>query len=144
MGLRHGGPEPPLWEADSRGAASLCRPPDVFEETEVLRNRPGRPFKVRGRKKRWMGEEDSGADVGFRQSFRQHLSTGDGQHFTVGEDGSAAMKVHQVLQKAVVPLLPHDDVTAVRHRIDHEMSAAVRSSDGRSGERGEGEGGGTS
>lgn len=84
------------------------------------------------------GEDDSGADASFRRSA--HLSTGDGQHFTVGEDGSAAMKVHQVLQKAVMPVLPHYDVTAVLRRIDHEMSAAVLSSDGRRGERGEGGG----
>lgn len=47
------------------------------------------------------------------------------------------MKVHQVRQKPVTLLLPHYDVTAVLHHIDHEMSAAVLSSDGR---RGEGEG----
>lgn len=86
-------------------------------------------------------EDHSGVDASFRQSA--HLSTGDGQHFTVGEDGSAAMKVHQVLQKAVMPLLPHYDVTTVLHCIDHEMSAAVLSSDGQSGERGEGRGKGT-
>lgn len=48
------------------------------------------------------------------------------------------MKVHQVLQKPVMPLLPHYDVLAVLHHIDHEMSAAVLSSDGRRGERGRG------
>lgn len=76
-------------------------------------------------------EEDSVADVSLRQLY---LSTGDGQHFTEGEDGSVAMKVHQVLQKPVMPLLPHYDVMAVLHHIDHEMSAAVLSSDGRRGE----------
>lgn len=44
------------------------------------------------------------------------------------------MKVHQVLQRPVTPLLPHDDVTAVLHHVYHEMSAVVLTSDGQRGE----------
>lgn len=120
------GPDHWYWEAESCGAANLSRSSDVFEETEVLHNRSCHPFKA-GEKKVDC-EDGSVADVSLPQL--SHLSTGDGQHFTVRDDGCAAMKVHQVLQKAVMPLLPHYDVTAVLHRIDHEMSAAVLSSDG--------------
>lgn len=129
MGLPQGRLDHWNWEVESCGAAHLCRSSGVFEETEVLRNRSCHPFKER--EKKVDREDDSVADVRLR---RLYLSTGDGQHFTVGEDGSVAMEVHQVLQKPVMPLLPHYDVVAVLRHIDHEMSAAVLSSDGRRGE----------
>lgn len=40
------------------------------------------------------------------------------------------MKVHQVLQKPVTPVLPYYDVMAVLQCINHEMSAAVLSTEG--------------
>lgn len=125
-GLHPGGPDRSYREAESCGLADSCRCSEVFEETEVPHNRSFPPGKVRERRGIVKTAEDREADAGLRQV--SHLSTGDRQHFGVREDGGAAMKVHQVLQKPVVPLLPHDDVTAVLHHVDHEMSAAFLSS----------------
>lgn len=59
-----------------------------------------------------------------------HLSTSEGQHLTERHDGSSAMEVHKVLQKPVPPVLPYYHIMAVLQWIDHEMSAAVVSTEG--------------
>lgn len=57
-----------------------------------------------------------------------HLSASNSQHLIVEHHGILAMKVHQVLQTPVTPVLAHNDI-AVLHRVNHEVSAAVFSAD---------------
>lgn len=59
-----------------------------------------------------------------------HLSTSYSQDLIEGHDGIPAMKLHQVLQTAVPPVLPHYHVLASHQGVDHKMSAAFVCSEG--------------
>lgn len=58
-----------------------------------------------------------------------HLSTRNSQHLSERHDGSSTMKVHQVMQKPVIPVFPHYDVRAIFQCINHKVSAAVLGTD---------------
>ena len=62
--------------------------------------------------------------VEYNKTF-SHLSTSDSQDLSERQDGCPTMKVHQVLQKPVRPVLAHDNIMAILQCINHEMSASV-------------------
>ena len=65
-----------------------------------------------------------------------HLSTSNSEHLSERQDGTSTMEVHEVLQEAVTPALPDYDVFAVLQCVNHEMSAAVLSTEGVSAHEG--------